>query len=145
MGAKFVFSETFTFFSLIPEMNLLMPLLLVLLISHAYMKFVCTLVQHINAIFERNVKTAVTVQFYASQSRKKKKSITLRNLFVRLIRILIWFFAFEALLHTIYVHSLFYVSPDLFNTLSEYECKFFLTCKRKILPFITVLPADWSD
>lgn len=53
--------------------------------------------------------------------QERWKCVDYRNLFVRLIRILIWFFAFEVLLHTIYVHSLFYVSPDLFNTLSEYE------------------------
>ncbi|VDK31429.1 unnamed protein product [Gongylonema pulchrum] len=43
------------------------------------------------------------------------------SIIARLLRVVLWFVAFEALLHSVYIHSLFSVSPALFSTLSEYE------------------------
>ncbi|VDM96597.1 unnamed protein product [Thelazia callipaeda] len=49
------------------------------------------------------------------------KSTNYRDLLQRLVRIILWFIVFEAILHVIHVHAIFATSPIQFNNLSEYE------------------------
>ncbi|CAG9541002.1 unnamed protein product [Cercopithifilaria johnstoni] len=49
------------------------------------------------------------------------KCINYRVLLVRMVRIIVWFIAFEMILHSIHIHALLAISPALFNTLNEYQ------------------------
>uniref|UniRef100_A0A915PJ52 Protein-cysteine N-palmitoyltransferase Rasp n=1 Tax=Setaria digitata TaxID=48799 RepID=A0A915PJ52_9BILA len=51
----------------------------------------------------------------------RSKCMNYRPLMLRLVRIIVWFIAFETILHFIYVHALLRISPVLFSALNEYE------------------------